>query len=86
VAPGLDRLPVTASGRGGRYTTWAKHSVCFAELPEEAAFRRSSSLYDPEEILALLDPEMAPFVRNLFEAHRRLYGDSQLADHVNRCA
>ena len=35
----------------------------FAELPEEAAFRRSYSLYDPDELVALLDPELAPLVR-----------------------
>ena len=84
VAPGVHRLPVAAAGRGLRYTRWAKRFLSFAELPEEAAFRRSYSLYDPEEILALLDPEMAPHVHDVFEAHRALYADGQMADHVNR--
>ncbi len=84
VAPGVDRLPVAAGGRGLRYTRWAKRFLSFAELPEEAAFRRSYSLYDPDEIVALLDPEMAPVVHEVLDAHRRLYADGQLADHVNR--
>ena len=33
---------------------------------------------------ALLDPELAPLVHDVVDAHRRLYADSQLADHVNR--
>ncbi len=84
VAPGVDRLPVAAGGRGLRYTRWAKRFLSFAELPEEAAFRRSYSLYDPDEIVALLDPDMAPVVYEVLDAHRRLYADGQLADHVNR--
>jgi asparagine synthase (glutamine-hydrolysing) len=84
VAPGLVRLPVTSGGRGLRYTRWAKRFLSFAELPEEAAFRRSYSLYDPEEVVGLLDSEMAPLVQDVFDAHHRLYANSQLADHVNR--
>ena len=84
VAPGVDRLPVAAGGRGLRYSRWAKRFLSFAELPEEAAFRRSYSLYDPEELVALLDPEMAPLVQDVFDAHRLLYDDGQMADHVNR--
>ena len=84
VAPGVDRLPVAAGGRGLRYSRWAKRFLSFAELPEEAAFRRSYSLYDPEELVALLDPDMAPLVQDVFDAHRLLYDDGRLADHVNR--
>ncbi len=84
VAPGVHRLPVAAGGRGLRYTRWAKRFLSFAELPEEAAFRRSYSLYDPEEIVALLNPELAPLIHDVFEVHRLLYAEGQLADHVNR--
>ena len=54
----VERLPVTAAGRGLRYARWAKRFVTFAELPEEAAFRRSYSLYGPAELAALLSPEL----------------------------
>jgi asparagine synthase (glutamine-hydrolysing) len=84
VAPSVDRLPVAAGGRGLRYTRWAKRFLSFAELPEEAAFRRSYSLYDPDELVELLDPDLAPLVQGVVEAHSDLYSDSQLADHVNR--
>ena len=40
----VDKLPVTALGRGLRYVRWAKRFLTFAELPEEEAFRRSYSL------------------------------------------
>ncbi len=59
VAPSVDRLPVAAGGRGLRYSRWAKRFLSFAELPEEAAFRRSYTLYDPPELADLLDPTLA---------------------------
>jgi asparagine synthase (glutamine-hydrolysing) len=84
VAPSVDRLPVAAGGRGLRYSRWAKRFLSFAELPEEEAFRRSYTLYDPPELSDLLDPGLEPQVRGVVDAHRSLYTDNQLADHVNR--
>jgi asparagine synthase (glutamine-hydrolysing) len=84
VAPGVERLPVAAGGRGLRYSRWAKRFLTFAELPEEAAFRRSYTLYDPDELEGLLDPELSTNVEAVVEAHRSLYNDGGLSDHVNR--
>ena len=84
VAPGVERLPVAAGGRGLRYSRWAKRFLTFAELPEEAAFRRSYTLYDPDELRGLLDPELSGQVQAIVDAHRRLYTDGRLPDHVNR--
>jgi asparagine synthase (glutamine-hydrolysing) len=84
LAPTVDRLPVAAGGRGLRYSRWAKRFLGFAELPEEAAFRRSYTLYDPAELAALLHPDLAPRVQSVVDAHRALYTDNRLADHVNR--
>ena len=84
VAPSVNRFPVAAGGRGLRYSRWAKRFLSFAELPEEAAFRRSYTLYDPAELSGLLDPELAPRVQTAVDAHRSLYTDNQLNDHVNR--
>ena len=84
VTPSVNRLPVAAGGRGLRYSRWAKRFLSFAELPEEAAFRRSYTLYDPAELAGLLDPELAPRVQGVVDAHRTLYTDNQLSDHVNR--
>jgi asparagine synthase (glutamine-hydrolysing) len=84
VAPSVDRLPVAAGGRGLRYSRWAKRFLSFAELPEEAAFRRSYTLYDPPELTELLDPELAPSVQGVVDAHHTLYTDNRLHDHVNR--
>jgi asparagine synthase (glutamine-hydrolysing) len=84
VAPAVDRLPVAAGGRGLRYSRWAKRFLSFAELGEEAAYRRSYSLYDPPELADLLDPALSPLVDDVVDAHHRLYTDTELTDHVNR--
>jgi len=84
VAPSVDKLPVAAGGRGLRYSRWAKRFLSFADLPEEAAYRRSYTLYDPPELTELLHPELAPQVDEVVTAHHDLYTDTQLTDHVNR--
>ena len=84
VAPSVDKLPVAAGGRGLRYSRWAKRFLSFADLPEEAAYRRSYTLYDPDELSGLLNPDLAPQVHGVVEAHHTLYTDNQLTDHVNR--
>lgn len=84
ISPSVNRLPVAAGGRGLRYSRWAKRFLSFAELPEEAAFRRSYTMYDPAELVELLDPELAPRVGGVVDAHRTLYTDARLSDHVNR--
>ncbi|HEX2806721.1 MAG TPA: asparagine synthase (glutamine-hydrolyzing), partial [Kineosporiaceae bacterium] len=84
VAPGVDRLPVAAGGRGLRYTRWAKRFLSFAELPEEEAFRRSYTMYAPQELTALLDPGLSAGVGAVVDAHRALYDGGGMADHVNR--
>ncbi len=80
----VGRLPVTAAGRGLRYARWAKRFVTFAELPEEAAFRRSYSLYEPAELAALLGPDLHRDVYDVIEQHHQLYQDNVLGDSVNR--
>ena len=69
-------LPVTARGRGLRYARWAKRFLTFAELPEEEAFRRSYTLYDPPQLEALLNPDLAPFVQDVIDEHREIYFDT----------
>lgn len=80
----VGRLPVAAGGRGLRYARWAKRFLTFAELPEEAAFRRSYSLYDPIELAALISPELEPDVDDILGEHLEVYSDNCLPDHVNR--
>jgi len=80
----VERLPVTAAGRGLRYARWAKRFMTFAELPEEAAFRRSYSLYDPAELAALLSPELQRDIDEVIAQHLRVYEDNDLSDRVNR--
>jgi asparagine synthase (glutamine-hydrolysing) len=84
IAPGVDRLPVAAGGRGLRYTRWAKRFLGFAGLGEEAGFRRSYTLYDPPALEALLGPALAPYVAPLVDDHRVLYEAGAMGDHVNR--
>ncbi len=70
--------------RGLRYARWAKRFVTFAGLAEEAAFRRSYTLHDPEELPALLDPDLGGQVDDRLEQHRATYEDTAFDDHVER--
>jgi asparagine synthase (glutamine-hydrolysing) len=67
-----------------RNVRWAKRFLTFAELPEEEAFRRSYSLFDPEELVDLLSPDLAGCVEEIVDEHRAVYEDTTLTDHVNR--
>ena len=80
----VDRLPVTVRGRGLRYARWAKRFLTFAELPEEPRFRRSYTLYDADELGALIAPQLWPYVGEIFEEHAEVYHDNNLQDEVNR--
>jgi asparagine synthase (glutamine-hydrolysing) len=78
------RLPVVAAGRGLRYARWAKRFLTFADLPEEPRFRRSYTLYDPDELTALLSPDLAGHVDAVLAEHAEIYRDNTLRDEVNR--
>jgi asparagine synthase (glutamine-hydrolysing) len=80
----VNRLPVTMRGRGLRYARWAKRFLTFAELPEEPRFRRSYTLYDPDDLAALIDPELEPYVGQIIDEHAEVYHDNDLQDEVNR--
>jgi asparagine synthase (glutamine-hydrolysing) len=80
----VNRLPVTMHGRGLRYARWAKRFLTFAELPEEPRFRRSYTLYDADELGALIGPQLSPYIGEIFEEHAEVYHDNNLQDEVNR--
>jgi asparagine synthase (glutamine-hydrolysing) len=80
----VDRVPVSIGDRGLRYPRWAKRFMTFADLPEEARFRRSYTLYDPADLAALVDPDLAGEVAQVVEEHRAIYDDNGLDDEVNR--
>jgi asparagine synthase (glutamine-hydrolysing) len=80
----VDRVPVSIGGRGLRYPRWAKRFMTFADLPEEARFRRSYTLYDPEDLAALVDPGLESEVADVIEQHGAIYDDNELDDEVNR--
>jgi asparagine synthase (glutamine-hydrolysing) len=80
----VDRMPVSVGGRGLRYARWAKRFLTFAELPEEPRFRRSYTLYDPDELAGLVSPDIAGHVGQVIESHADIYRDNSLDDEVNR--
>ncbi len=80
----VSSLPVSLGDRGLRYPRWAKRFMTFAELPEEARFRRSYTLYDPADLTALVAPELAGHVADVVAEHAAIYDDNTLADEVNR--
>jgi asparagine synthase (glutamine-hydrolysing) len=80
----VNSLPVSIGDRGLRYPRWAKRFMTFAELPEEARFRRSYTLYDPEALAALVGPELGGYVIDVIDEHAAIYNDNELDDEVNR--
>ncbi|MDJ1131459.1 asparagine synthase (glutamine-hydrolyzing) [Streptomyces iconiensis] len=80
----VDRLPVATSRRGFRSVRFAKRFLSFADLPEETAFRRSYTMYDRDELLALVDPDLAGTVDDVLTEHADVYEDNGLDDFVNR--
>ena len=84
VAPLVRALPVTVGGRGVRTVRWAQRFVSFAGMPEEEAFRRSYTLYDRDELVGLLDPELSSAVDGVIDRHRAVYEDNDLPDEVAR--
>ena len=80
----VNRLPVSVGGRGLRYARWAKRFLTFADLPEEPRFRRSYTLYDPDELAGLVGPGLAPHVGQVITEHSEIYHDNSLRDEVNR--
>ena len=84
VGPTVRHLPVMAWGRGIRVTRWAQRFMTFAELEEEAAFRRSYTLFDRDELGGLLGPALRPSADDVLAAHARVYADTDLDDQVNR--
>jgi len=80
----VNALPVSIGNRGLRYPRWAKRFMTFAELPEEARFRRSYTLYDPEDLTSLVGPDLAVSVDSVIDQHAAIYNDNDLDDEVNR--
>ena len=80
----VDRSPVSVGGRGLRYARWAKRFLTFAELPEEPRFRRSYTLYDADELCALISPDLAGHVDQVTAEHSEIYHDNALHDEINR--
>ena len=80
----VDRVPVSLGNRGLRYSRWAKRFMTFAELPEEARFRRSYTLYDPEDLASLVSPDLESQVGQVIDEHSAVYTDNELDDEINR--
>ena len=69
----VDKIPVSVGGRGLRYARWAKRFLTFADLPEEPRFRRSYTLYDPDELTRLVGPDLAGQVDQVIGEHSAIY-------------
>ncbi len=80
----VDRLPVASARRGYRSVRFAKRFLSFADLPEETAFRRSYTLYDRDELLDLINPDLTSTVDDVLTEHADTYHDTALTDVVNR--
>ena len=71
--------------RGYRAARWAKRFVSFADLPEEAAFRRSYTHYDVGELHAAARPRaVAARSTSWSSEHAAVYNEGPADDQVNR--
>ncbi len=84
VSPLVGCLPVAGKNTGYRTVRWAKRFLSFADLPEEAAYRRSYTHYGHEEFQGLLHPDLMTAVDELFEEHAEIYGAGPADDQINR--
>jgi asparagine synthase (glutamine-hydrolysing) len=83
----VDRLPVAGKNSGYRTIRWAKRFMSFADLPEEAAYRRSYTHYGRDEFEGLLSTDLMPAVDELFDEHAEIYDEGPAEDQINRmCA
>ena len=69
----VDRLPVASRTRGLVAARWAKRFVALARHDEEAAYRRSYTYYEPEELEGLLAGRGAAHVAELCRRHSDTY-------------
>lgn len=69
----VDRLPVASKTRGLVAARWAKRFVAIARHDEEAAYRRSYTYYDPEDLDRLLRGRASAHVAELCRRHARTY-------------
>jgi asparagine synthase (glutamine-hydrolysing) len=86
VRPTVERLPVARKNKGYRSVRWAKRFLAFADLPEEAAFRRSYTHCGVPEFQGLLNPDLHGAVDRLIEEHAEVYNQYRTAncgDQVN---
>ena len=84
IEPTVNFLPVAGDNAGYRTIRWAKRFISFANLPEEAAFRRSYTYYDIADLKLLLERSLWPCIDELLEEHREIYVSSATQDIVNR--
>ena len=86
VNPIVHHLPVAYGNRGIRTVRWAKRFLAFADMPEEAAFRRSYTHYGVPEFHDLLSPDLYDSVDRLVDEHAGIYNEYRQAncgDQVN---
>jgi len=69
----VDHLPVASKTRGLVAARWAKRFVAIARHDEEAAYRRSYTYYDPEDLDRLLRGRATTHVVELCRRHARMY-------------
>lgn len=84
IQPVINHLPVAGGRTGYRKIRWAKRFISFANLPEEAAYRRSYTHYGLGDFQQLLHPDLLPAIDQLFDDHAKIYNQGPEDDQVNR--
>ena len=82
IEPLVDLMPVAAFGRGLRPIRFAKRFLSFANLPEEAAFRRSYTYFGESDMGGIIRPDLAPLANDIFADHARIFAEAPVGDDV----
>lgn len=80
----IEKFPVAGNNAGYKTVRWLKRFAKFINLPEEAAYRQSYTYYTPQELKALIKPEMAASVDRFINEHAQIYWQGPQDDQVNR--
>lgn len=77
-------LPVKISGRGIRFTRWAKRFLTFASLPHEQAYRQSYSSYSKNDLKSLLKGNYEEDINILYKEHADIFNSQYKGDVINQ--
>ncbi len=84
VSQTVKALPVAGHRRGFRLLRWGQRFLSFADLSEEAGYRRSYTYYDQDELDTLMLGRHSNDIADTLSTHADIYARGPGDDQVNR--